>query len=228
MFAETCLDPIKTLCRDIMPRFLKSDLCSAFKARRKECREQPNALELVVPPPAVDLRGYSAEDRVVTKRFALADLLKEGFLYGEFLLFLQGRVCAENLLCYRLVICFEEVLSKKNYEAADHLAWTIYRYFVALGAPFEISCHPLDRCDVMRHLAKPTPDIFNAVKRSALEQLSAYLTLYSKTPTYKELGAALNERVERSEKRAHQEEAKRASTAGAWINSMLYRSDSRK
>ena len=54
----------------------------------------------------------------------------------------------------------------------------------------------------MRQLAKPKPNMFDSVKKSAFEQLSAYLTLFSKTPTYKSLGSTLNDRIERSEKAA--------------------------
>lgn len=121
VFGEACLDPVLTLCKDILPRFLKSELCSLYRIRSSELLLLPPARALVVQPPDVQPSLYCQDDFAPTRRFTLNELLREGFLYGEFLDFLQRRVCAENLFCYRLVCIFEELMKRKECDEADEL-----------------------------------------------------------------------------------------------------------
>jgi hypothetical protein len=116
------MDPILTLCKDILPRFLKTDLCTEFKKRHAECLVLPSANTLSIAPPAVDLSVYSREqDMTGVRRFGLAELLKEGFLYTEFLDFLQRRVCAESLYAYRAISLYEEAVTLKSTAEAHEL-----------------------------------------------------------------------------------------------------------
>lgn len=130
------------------------------------------------------------------KRFSLAELLKEGFLFCEFLDFLQRRVCAECLFCYRMISIYEEKLLSKDPDSKE-LAWTIYKYFVAVGSSCEVSCPAMVRNEVMRNMAAPTADMFVLVKKSAHDQLTSYLTQYSQTNEYKNLGISLKEKYQR-------------------------------
>ena len=127
------------------------------------------------------------------KRFSLAELLREGFLFCEFLDFLQRRVCAECLYCYRMINIYEEKVLSKDPEAKE-LAWTIYKYFVAVGSSCEVSCPAMVRNEVMRNMAAPTADMFVLVKKSAHDQLTTYLTQYSQTIEYKNLGITLRDK----------------------------------
>ena len=197
MFGEALIDPILTLCKDILPRFIKTDIYAEFKKRQLECCSLPPANTLVVPPPAVDFTGYSEErDMTEGKRFSLAELLREGFLFCEFLDFLQRRVCAECLYCYRMVSIYEEKVLSKDVDTKE-LAWTIYKYFVAVGSSCEVSCPAMVRNEIMRNMASPTADMFILLKKSAYDQLTTYLTQYSQTTEYKNLGITLREKFER-------------------------------
>lgn len=121
VFAEACLDPILTLCKDIMPRFIKTDIYRDYKQRLLECASLPLSSSLSVSAPAVDLGLYAESDKLPTRRFTLEELLREGFLYGEFLDFLKRRVCAENLQCYRLIVIYEDAMLAKDYIQGNEL-----------------------------------------------------------------------------------------------------------
>lgn len=65
----------------------------------------------------------------------------------------------------------------------------------------------------MRQLAKPTPSIFAAIKKSVFEQLTAYFAQYALTPDYKHLGMSITEQVASSEQLQRQAMKGSASTS---------------
>lgn len=58
-----------------------------------------------------------------------------------FLAFLRRRVCAENLICVRMIAIFEEHMCADEIESGQRTALQIYRYFVAPSSAFEVSLH---------------------------------------------------------------------------------------
>ena len=58
-----------------------------------------------------------------------------------FLAFLRRRVCAENLICVRMIAIFEEHMHADEIESGQRTALQIYRYFVAPRSAFEVSLH---------------------------------------------------------------------------------------
>ena len=216
VFGESCRDPVLTLCKDILPRFLKSDLCAMYKMRCSELLFLPPASALKVPPPDIQPSIYCQDDLTDTRRFTLNELLREGFLYNEFLAFLERRVCAENIYCYRLISIFEDFMKLKAEEEANELAWTIYKFFIAQGSSYEVSCPSTIRNELMRQLAQPQAGMFHEVQKSSYEQLQALQLLYSKTPDYRQLGIALKESIYRKVDLGKSESMKLPSLKKLW------------
>ena len=208
VFGETCLDPVLTLCKDILPRFLKSELCVMYRMRSSELLFHPPSTALKVPPPDVQPSLYCQNDLSDSRRFTLNELLREGFLYNEFLAFLERRVCAENLYCYRLITIFEDLTKRNAVDEANELAWTIYKFFIAQGSSYEVSCPSNVRNELMRQLAQPKLGMFHEIQKSAYEQLQALQLLYSKTPDYRQLGTALRESIYRKVESSSSESVK--------------------
>jgi hypothetical protein len=52
IFTEACIDPLKTIKRDILPRFLSSELYRQMSVQLNLCAKLPPANELKVPPPS--------------------------------------------------------------------------------------------------------------------------------------------------------------------------------
>ena len=51
VFEETLIDPIKTLRRDVYPRFLTSEFCKEMVFRCDEISQLPDPFSLRVPAP---------------------------------------------------------------------------------------------------------------------------------------------------------------------------------
>lgn len=199
VFTEACLDPIKTLRRDILPRFKKSDIFQTMSQRKLQMTQLPPASALVVPAPALGLEALDeSKDFTVTRRFSLEEMLVFGPLYLEFLEFLQRRVCSECLLCSRLIAVYEEHMRVMDYSVGNELAWTVYMFFIAPGAAFEIFSATTERNDILRHLAKPHQDLFRDLKQQTSIMLQSQFASYTSTPEYKNLGVFLLEKKQQA------------------------------
>jgi hypothetical protein len=153
-------------------------------------------LELPVPPNS--LTFHSADEIPASRRFHLQELVENRFLYGKFLSYLQQCFCSENLVCYRMVTLFEELmLAKRPPAAISDLAWDIYRFFVADGAAYEISIEFACRKAIMLQLAKPKLDTFEFVKRSSLSMLKTIYVSFKSTAEYADLANYLRSKYSR-------------------------------
>ena len=74
------------------------------------------------------------------------------------------------------------------------LAWTIYKFFIAPTSAYEVSCDVMDKNDVLRQIAKPTPDLFQAIKKNVYNQLASHFHQYTQTTEYKNLGVYLQDK----------------------------------
>jgi hypothetical protein len=197
-FEESLIDPIKTMKRDILPRFLRSTFALDMRARLKSVEVLPSASELELPVPPDSLTFQSAEEIPVSRRFHLKELVENRFLYGKFLSYLQQCFCSENLVCYRMVTLFEEfVRAKRPPTAIADLAWDIYRFFVADGAVYEISIEFASRKAIMLQLAKPKLETFEFVKRTSLSMLKTIYVSFKSTAEYAELAHYLRSKYSR-------------------------------
>lgn len=145
VFSETLIDPMKTMRKDILPRFLNSEIYQELLKQIQSCYILPAAVMLVVPPPNSDATVDSLTQRDLNAgliHLDVIDVLNDRFLYSEFLSYLQSIVSSENLLCMRLIIIFKKTFREQpppTQTAASENAWMIYKFFVAPGSAFEVS-----------------------------------------------------------------------------------------
>jgi hypothetical protein len=193
VFSEALKEPIKTIEKDIHPRFIGSEEYRLMISSIKNCSESPAlAANLKLSkPPFIILQRYTLKEigKNVIK-FKLSDLIDDQILYGEFLVYLEKIVSSENLLCLRAIRIFKDSITSQSREekskAFDH-AWIVYKYFVASGSPYEISIAARRKKEVMRQLASPTERIFDAIEQSALSVLKTHYANYQLTKEYSEL-----------------------------------------
>mmetsp|Transcript_24384 Transcript_24384/g.25009 ORF Transcript_24384/g.25009 Transcript_24384/m.25009 type:complete len:343 (-) Transcript_24384:33-1061(-) len=184
VFEESLIDPLKTMKRDIIPRFLRSPFNTELQSRLKSIESLPAASELEIPIPPNSL-SFENADLSPDRKFHLHEVVECRILYTKFLTYLQGCFCSENLICYRLVTLFEEKMAKK--QPVTEITWDIYRFFVAEGSAFEISLEYSNRKSILLQLAKPKADCFLPVKKSAYMMLKTYFASYKTTADYREL-----------------------------------------
>ena len=145
VFSETLIDPMKTMRKDILPRFLNSEIYQELLKQIQSCYKLPAAAMLVVPPPNADSIMDTLTQRDLSAgliHLDVTDILNDRFLYNEFLSYLQSIVSSENLLCMRLIAIFKETFREQpppTQTAASENAWLIYKFFVAPGSAFEVS-----------------------------------------------------------------------------------------
>ena len=234
VFEEACLDPIKTLHKDVRPRFVRSQIYEAMIRLIASCEPPPPGRDLKVPPP--DNYAFFADVPITaftdTRKYTLDEVLVCGPMYEVFLEFLGKSVSAENLKCVRMVTIFDALAPDKTGGgsssssstreggggSANHLgkaaadvekelsdaAWDIYRFFVAPGAAFEVSVHHLTRKRIMQQLATPVPGMFDTVRKSAYEMLAAQFAEFKKSLGYDHLPA-----IARKAKQAQLDDQKR-------------------
>jgi hypothetical protein len=189
VFEEACIDPIKTMKKDVLPRFLHSNISRTMILSLASCDPLPPASNLSLPPPSkYVLRSNPVEYFTDERKFSLVQLLQGEVLYTNFRVFLERIVCSENLICVRMIDYFEELKSAKNDKDADGQAWIIYQYFVAPGSAFEVSTLYLDRKNLMQQLASPRKGMFAKVRNSAYYVLKTNFELFTTSEDYKALG----------------------------------------
>ena len=165
-FEEALLDPLKTMRRDILPRFTRSKFFSDMVERMASIEHLPSASELDTPVPPTKLKFDSLDELPLDRRFHLKEVVECRHLFQCFLAYTQKCFCSENLICYRMVTLFEERVEAK--EPCSDIAWSIFRYFVAEGSAYEISIEFAKRKAIMLDLAKPKAHTFEFVKKSSL------------------------------------------------------------
>ena len=193
VFEEACLDPIKTMKKDILPRFLLSNVYRRMVQEVAMCEPSQMASELKVPPPGSRLLTNASIDHFHdSRRFSLEEIIGCLQLYNVFLAFLRRRVCSENLICVRMIAIFEDQVEEEREgmegtQTAQQTALKIYRYFVAPGSAFEVSLQHAKRKHVMRDMARPKLHTFEFVRRSAYDQLKIHFDQFVQTPEYAHL-----------------------------------------
>eukprot|EP01035_Chromulina_nebulosa_P019099 gene19099-24929_t len=106
IFEEALLDPIKTLRRDVLPRFLQSE---HYKRLVSHCSR-------IYPLPV--LKEFTFQMPSTAKNLRNVDwyvLLHDYILFGQFLKYTQSIVSSENLLCARLSAKYMCLWEAKGY-----------------------------------------------------------------------------------------------------------------
>jgi Regulator of G protein signaling domain len=184
VFEEACLEPIKTMRKDILPRFLNSEIASRMVQNVASCEPKPPpASDLKVPPP--------------DRNFLLEEILNCLQLDNEFFFFLKKSQTSENLICVRMIVIFEELMNKLDLRGAGMQAWKIYQYFVAPGSAYEVSIHHVYRKQIMLGMADPKQGMFQNLRRSANEILKVSFDSFTLTEQYRHLGLLMrNQKIE--------------------------------
>lgn len=199
VFQESLVEPIKTLRRDTLPRFLNSDLYEEMLANMESLKSLPSWDSLQVSPPTTSiLNVINPKDLTETKRFTLDELLSDTFLFKEFLHVMNKSHSAENLLCVRMIAIFVELMTAKDIKGAKEEAWKIFRYFVAPGSAFEVSLYSLHKKEVMLALAMPNIHMFDELKKSATTMLTVNFNTFRGTDDYRQLATAIKASVPKS------------------------------
>ena len=185
VFMEATIDPIKTIRRDILPRFYRSPDFKEMESRVAQLNRLPSASSLEVPMPSNSLTFVDYKS--VNYLFTLNELLCNYYLFQKFLIFLQSRICSESLLCVRMIRVFETKLEASDMEGAREVAWKIYVYFVIQEAAYEISLSSKQRHSITLYVANPTADMFDSLKKSAWSTLQECFEQYATTVEYREL-----------------------------------------
>ena len=196
VFEEATREPIKTMKKDILPRFLVSDTFQKMIVNVSSCEPTPPpASELKVPPPRSWLLTASTlEDLPESRRFQLEEIRNCLHLYNEFLSFLRNRVSSENLICVRMIDIFQDLIKTVDTKSAEIQAWKIYQYFVAPGSAYEVSIHHIHRKHVMLGMAEPKKGMFNNIRHSAHETLKVNFETFKQTNQYKLMGKMMRDR----------------------------------
>eukprot|EP01041_Mallomonas_annulata_P000719 gene719-1384_t len=188
VFMEALAEPIKILRRDILPRFLTSQICSDMNVRLASLDQLPPASSIQVNPPHKSIIDTQSLDEFRKGRlFTLNEIINCRYMYAHFLSFLEQRLCSENLYCVRMVDEFKELYQSGDIAAATEMAWSIFTFFVASGSTFEVSVSYASRKIIMRSMAKPKEFTFDEIQKSALGMLTSKFESYKQQQDYLDL-----------------------------------------
>lgn len=219
LFQEALIDPMKTLKRDVLPRFLVSDYHAKLETRSEiVAGNLPSALNFILPSPESSKVLYFPPDQLkleYLRTVEMYDLLCDYIMYDSFLKYLQSIVSSENLLCARAIEVFRTMWetrtntttapappnSKKATPEIEDMAWLVYSYFIAPGAVFEVSVSHKRRKQVMQGLAAPSKQMFYRIDQGVNNALKLHFENYLKSPNFAELPQIIMAEKKRTQKR---------------------------
>mmetsp|Transcript_29453 Transcript_29453/g.28168 ORF Transcript_29453/g.28168 Transcript_29453/m.28168 type:complete len:410 (-) Transcript_29453:199-1428(-) len=190
VFEEAVLDPIKTMRKDVLPRFFQSNDYDAMIFNLASCDPLPPASSIRQTPPRKHvLNNNPLEYFTVDRKFTLEQMLIAEVLYHFFRVYLERIHASENLLCVRMIDYYDELIKKtETKEEAGEIAWMIYQYFVAPGSAFEVSTMHADRKILMESLSMLKIGMFSRVRKTAYVVLEVNFVLFQGSKEYNELG----------------------------------------
>jgi hypothetical protein len=189
IFEEACIDPIKTMKKDVLPRFLTSEIFRTMIKSLVALEPLPPGCDLFVPcMTKLHMIDNPLEYFTDDREFTLGQLITDETLYIYFRVFLEQNHCSENLLCVRMIDNFEKLKTAGEDKRAEENAWIIYKYFVAPGSAFEVSTLALDRKNLMKQLAQPRGGMFQKVRHSSYTVLRANFELFENSVEFRKLG----------------------------------------
>mmetsp|Transcript_34449 Transcript_34449/g.108505 ORF Transcript_34449/g.108505 Transcript_34449/m.108505 type:complete len:262 (+) Transcript_34449:925-1710(+) len=189
VFDECLADPMRTLERDIMPRFVRSELFDESKTMYSYIfRTVPNSRELDTPPPTGTILDFLSHREVQEKtNYTLQDIVNDRYLFSIMRTYLAKSFNSENLLCVRHISIFDELVASNAKEGAKREAWDIVRYFLRSDSDLEVSSTSHTRRQIGLELADPEAGMFSDVKDDALVMLKADFAKFMRSGEYAEL-----------------------------------------
>lgn len=195
------IDPIKTINRDLFPRFLASKHYENLTKRIAMAFPLPLASELSVRYPSKSAVLEWDNNSISVSNLAqvpVMDMLHDYVLYHHFLVYSKKNYFEENLLFGRSLAiydCLWKSLMKANpsskqlssTEEIDDHVWTLYRFFIAPQSVYEVSLSGYRRKFIMHNLAEPTRDLFQIEAEEVFKILRQYYDSFTKTIEFSSL-----------------------------------------
>lgn len=216
VFQEMLEDPMKTIVRDIQPRFKTSDWMLKLRIRVEEFHACDLTNQISIPPPPYTIHNkFTVKELKQTTKptYTLADFLGDKILYSEFLRHLNRAVCSENLRFIRALAVYAENINSPdaaNKVFAVEFAWKIFRSFIAVGSLYEISVSDRMRHDILRDMAQPMATTFQEAEKITMDSLKILFEQYKSCDSYQNINTTILEKrpmsVAEREKKARQAE----------------------
>lgn len=197
VFDETLLDPIKTIKRDLLPRFVVSSFYDKMASRLLELRTLPVATSLSLKLPSSS-PCTSWDDEHITveniQKMNTNDMLHDRIIYSSFMNYCKSLYAHENLLCGRAVAIFKCCCkARHNNVEIEESAWTVFKYFVVYGSAYEVSLSHKSRKAIMLSMANPHPQLFAKIERSVFLMIRSHWNNFCKTKFFQSLPHLIRE-----------------------------------
>jgi hypothetical protein len=200
VFHEALGEPIKTIYRDIYPRFRNSEHMRVLRKRMQEVEALPPSSELHLPSlPIVVPRRYTLVELQDGVQLSLQDMLEDRICFREFFRYLQSCIVSENLRFIRALQVFKSLMGSRDRIAQQQgveWAWRIYKFFIAPYSAYEISVSDKGRRDIMRQLADPCPDMFDTLERRTMDMLKVHFNSFRNKKEYAALNSVVLDAME--------------------------------
>jgi len=186
-----------TLELDTVPRFSHSDVYTKMSTLLYTFQED-DLIE--VPLPQNKVLATSSRESLKNKTFELIEVLSDGILYTEYLEYLELNSNEKWLLCIQLISLFEEEINLVHVDIGsaedsallvEQYSWEIHNFFIKKNSKFEIEFIEKDKKEIMRHLAKPTSQMFEILRDLCDEKLETYFILFQLTEKYQQLNTIM-------------------------------------
>jgi hypothetical protein len=185
-FDEATTDPMKTVKKDLLPRFLASQFYRDMKERLKQIEYLPEADTFHIDPPrssavaAMDMSSPTVVQDL--ESVPLSQIIEDSIMYDALKSYLTSIFASELLLCARCVARYKELWSEHTPPPAGarsrsearltvlappgvaDLAWVIYAYFIADNSAYEVSLSHRRRRQILQDLAEPTAVMFDRMQ----------------------------------------------------------------
>ena len=196
LFDEAWIDHIKTLEKDIFPRFKTSAIAEEMNLFMALCDPPPPAIELRIPPPGNLLLMISSIDSFSdARKFTLEEIIGCEGLYLRFLDYVQTHKGKEKnssaLKCIRKIDIFEQLMYMNCVRDAADQANEVFKYFVIEKSAHEIIIPHKDRNQIMMSSAVPKKGMYDKLRNVAIEILKIEFNVYKDTSAYYELAAGM-------------------------------------
>ena len=200
VFDEACVDPLKTMEKDVLPRFRVSEIGDRMVSFVASCEPPPPAADLRVPPPGnLLVEVLSVESLISTRRFALEEVIGCECMYNTFSRYLatlkesNGSTSSEALKCVRTIDIFEELMTISCLKEAEEQAWQIFRYYVAEKSAYKIPMSVSDMKRLTIVLACPRKGMFSVLRENAVLSIKGDFKTFSESAAYNGLPDLMKE-----------------------------------
>jgi len=188
VFGECLQDPIKTTNRDILPRYMKSDLYKNLNVLLSHADPLPPATALALPlPPTKMIDNDSFLAGLDSYSFKIEDMYQDRFCFETYRSYLAPEQKDRHLMCMRMINVFDVHIAAKDQVSANAQAWEIYKFFVAPSSAYDVGCDHFVQKKVAHRLCKSAAGDFDKVKKFLHDILVSKFAAFLTSPQHGEL-----------------------------------------